>query len=66
MGSNIITTVTDAFGGTLEGTGSGIVGFFDTLFKGADGEITTIAVVGLSMLGLGLGTWIMKKLLNRV
>lgn len=66
MGTEIISTVTDAFSGTLNGTGNGIVSFFETLFRTTEGKITTIGIVGLTMMGLGLGVWIIKKLLHRV
>lgn len=66
MGAEIISTITEAFSGTLNGTGNGIVSFFETLFRTTEGKITTIAVATLTMMGLGLGVWIMKKLLHRV
>ena len=65
-GVEIITTVTDGFTKTLEGTGSGIVSFFETLFQSSDGTATTLAIVALSMMGLGLGVWMIRKLMRRV
>ena len=65
-GVEIITTVTEGFTKTLEGTGTGIVNFFETLFKSTDGTATTLAIVALSMTGLSLGVWMIRKLMRRV
>lgn len=64
--SKIVTTITDSFTGMLNGTGEGIVGFFDTIFSTPEGTITTLGILGLTMLGVGFGVWIIRKLLRRV
>lgn len=66
MGNEIISTVTSAFSGTLEGTGTGIVGFFQTLLQTAEGQMTAVGIFALTMTGLGLGVWMIRKLMRRV
>ena len=66
MGTEIITTITDGFQGTLEGTGSGIVNFFQTLLQTTEGQLTALGIFGLTFTGVGLAVWIIRKLLSRV
>ena len=63
---DIINNVTGAFTGFLTGTGEGIINFFDTIFLNEEGKLTVLAIVGLSMMGLGIATGIIKYLLARV
>lgn len=63
---DIIQNITTSFSTFLEGTGSGIVGFFETIFTNGEGNISILGIVGLSMIGLGFATAMVKKLLNRV
>lgn len=62
----IIGNITGAFTGFLTGTGGGIINFFDTIFLNEEGKLTILAIVGLSMMGLGIATGIIKYLLARV
>lgn len=64
--TDIIQNITTSFSTFLSGTGQGIVDFFETVFTNGDGGISVLGIVGLSMIGLGFATLMVKKLLNRV
>lgn len=66
ISTSIISNITGAFTGFLTGTGGGIINFFDTIFLNEEGKLTILAIVGLSMMGLGLATGIIKYLLAKV
>ena len=66
MGTEIISTITNGFQGTLEGTGSGIVNFFQTLLQTSEGQMTALGIFTLTFTGLGLAVWIIRKLMRRV
>ena len=66
MGTEIISTITSAFSGTLEGTGTGIVDFFQTLLQTTEGQMTAVGIFALTMTGLGLAVWMIRKLMRRV
>ena len=63
---DIIQNITTSFSTFLSGTGEGIVSFFETIFTNSEGNISILGIVGLSMIGLGFATAMVKKLLNRV
>jgi len=66
MGSEIISTITEAFQGTLEGSGTGIVNFFQTLLQTSEGQMTALGIFALTFTGLGLAVWMIRKLMRRV
>ena len=65
-GTDIIQNVTNGFSTFLTGTGDAIATFFEKIFTNAEGEISVMAIVTLSLIGLGFATFIVKKLLNKV
>ena len=66
MGSEIISTITNAFQETLEGSGTGIVNFFQTLLQTSEGQMTALGIFALTFTGLGLAVWMIRKLMRRV
>ena len=64
--SDIIQNITTGFSTFLTGTGEGIKNFFETIFTNGEGGISVFAIVALAMTGLGFGTYMVKKLINRV
>lgn len=60
----IVGQITDSFTTFITGVGESIVNMFDNLFI-TDGELSTLAVVALSMLGLGLATGLTTMLLSK-
>ena len=66
MVQKMITTITDALGGVLTGTGKSIVDFFDHTVVNSDGELTTFAVWALAFLGIGFGLGVVKFITNLV
>ena len=66
ISTSIISNITGAFTGFLTGTGEGIINFFETIFTNGEGGLSVLAIVGLSMMGLGIATGIIKYLLARV
>lgn len=66
MVTEMITTITDALGGVLSGTGGAIVDFFNTAVLTADGKMTTFAVWALAFLGISFGLGVVKFITNLV
>lgn len=66
MVQKMITTITDAIGGVLQGIGGAIVDFFDVAVLKTDGELTTFAVWALAFLGIGFGLGVVKFITNLV
>ena len=64
-GTDIIQNVTDGFSTFLTGTGEGIATFFEKIFTNAEGGISIMAIVFLSLMGLGLASGVIRILLNR-
>ena len=62
----IIQTITQAIGDFLGGMGTSMVDFFDTTFMKADGSLTTFAIVGLTMMGLGIASGIVASIFKMV
>lgn len=60
----IVAQITDSFTTFITGIGESIVNMFDNLFI-TDGELSTLALVALSMLGLGLATGLTTMLLSK-
>ena len=69
MGSNFVTAFVEGFTSGGAGLATGMVGFFDGLMKGAEGGLTSVAEVGITMAGVGLvigvGTAIFRKLAHK-
>lgn len=61
----IIGNITNSFTGFLTGTGEGIVNFFEVVFSDGNGGISTLGIVGLSMMGLGLAVGIISVLMAK-
>lgn len=65
--SVIVTAITDSITGILSGLGSGMVSFFETIFTNEAGTgLSTLAIVGLAMLGLGVGLGLVNMLVNKI
>ena len=62
----IVEEITGSFTTFLTGTGTGIVDFFDSVFTNEEGGISVLAIVALSLMGLGLATGLIKYIVNRV
>ncbi len=62
----IINNVTGGFTTFLTGIGEGIINFFETIVTDGNGGLSVLAIVALSMIGLGIATGIIKYLLARV
>lgn len=66
MGSEIVTTIVEGFTDFVGGIGSAIVDGFNKVFTvtGTDGvtKLSNLAIWGLVFGGIGLGTWLVKKL----
>ena len=63
--TDIISNVTGGFTNFLTGTGEGIATFFEKIFTNAEGGISIMAIVFLSLMGLGLASGVIRILLNR-
>lgn len=63
--TNIIQSIVDSFSTFIEGAGQSISKLFTDLFT-AEGNISTLGIVMLSMLGLGIATGMTKLLLSKV
>lgn len=63
--TDIISNVTGGFTNFLTGTGEGIATFFEKIFTNAEGGISVMAIVFLSLMGLGLASGVIRILLNR-
>lgn len=57
-----IVTVITTF---LSGIGSGIVGFFETLFVASEGGISTFGLWAAIIIGLGFVTGLVAKLMGK-
>ena len=66
MITDMISSITDALGGVLTGTGKSIVDFFNTTVLTSDGELTTFAIWALAFLGIGFGLGVVKFITNLV
>ena len=66
MVTKMITTITEAIGGTLSGIGGAIVDFFDKAVLTTDGEMTTVAVWALAFLGISFGLGVVKFITSLV
>lgn len=64
--TNIIQSIVDSFSTFVEGAGQSISKLFTDLFTTSEGSISTLGIVMLSMLGLGIATGITKLLLSKV
>lgn len=66
MGANIVSTFIEGFTTGGAGLATGLTGFFDGLVKGAEGGLTTVAEIGITLAGVGLvigiGTGLFRKL----
>lgn len=62
---DIISNVTGGFINFLTGTGEGIANFFEAIFTDSEGNISIMAIVFLSLMGLGLASGVIRILLNR-
>lgn len=65
-GSGIVGTITDSFTSFVTGIGRGITTLFQNLFTNADGNISTFAIVSLSMVGLGIASGIVYAILRKI
>lgn len=63
--TDIISNVTGGFTNFLTGTGEGIANFFEVIFTDSEGNISIMAIVFLSLMGLGLASGVIRILLNR-
>ena len=63
--TDIIANVTGGFTNFLTGTGEGIANFFEAIFTDSEGNISIMAIVFLSLMGLGLASGVIRILLNR-
>ena len=63
--TDIISNVTSGFTNFLTGTGEGIANFFEVIFTDGNGNISIMAIVFLSLMGLGLASGVIRILLNR-
>ena len=63
--TDIISNVTGGFTNFLTGTGEGIANFFEVIFTDDNGNISIMAIVFLSLMGLGLASGVIRILLNR-
>ncbi len=63
--NEIIKNVTGGFTNFLTGTGEGIANFFEAIFTDSEGNISIMAIVFLSLMGLGLASGVIRILLNR-
>ena len=63
--TDIISNVTGGFTNFLTGTGEGIANFFEVIFTDGEGNISIMAIVFLSLMGLGLASGVIRILLNR-
>lgn len=63
--NEIIKNVTGGFTNFLTGTGEGIANFFEVIFTDGNGNISIMAIVFLSLTGLGLASGVIRILLNR-
>ena len=70
MGATIVGTIIEGFTSGGAGLATGLVGFFDGLVKTADGGMTGVAEIALTLTGVGLmigiGTGIFKKLTKKI
>lgn len=63
----IVSTITKAITDLFTGVGSGLVTLFETMFKGgSEGTMTTVAIVGLTMLGVGIGLGFLRFIFRKV
>lgn len=63
--TDIISNVTGGFTNFLTGTGEGIANFFEVIFTDGNGNISIMAIVFLSLMGLGLASGVIRIVLNR-
>lgn len=54
MGTSIVETIVEAFQTGATGLATGFTGFFDGLFKNAEGGLSTVAELAFAMVGVGL------------
>ena len=65
MVTEAVGAVTDAFTGLLSGVVSAVPQAFDALVLGSEGKMTTFATWAFLFLGIGLATWLFKKVLGK-
>ena len=63
--SEIIENITSSFTSFLTGTGEGIINLFEEILLTEEGNLSILAIVGLSMIGLGIAIGTIKYLLAR-
>ena len=70
MGAEIVSTVVEGFTSGGTGLATGFVQFFDGITKTAEGTLTGVAEIALTLTGVGLmigiGTGIFKKLTKKI
>lgn len=66
MGNSIVTTVVDAISNVTQGIGSSIQNLFTSLFVGAEGGISNLAIWGLTFVGVGFVIGLARVLMRKL
>ena len=64
--TTFVTEIVNAIKGMLTGLGDSFVTFFDSVFTTTEGNLTTLGIVVLAMVGVGLGIMFVKMLMNKI
>ena len=65
MGAEIVSTITTAITSFATGVASTFVNVFDTIFVGAEGGLSNLAIWGLVMGAIGVGYALIRKFSNK-
>lgn len=64
--TTFVTEVVNSIKAMLTGLGDSFVTFFDSVFTTTEGGLTTLGIVVLAMVGVGLGIMFVKMLMNKI
>ncbi len=64
--TSFVTEIVNAIKAMLTGLGDSFVTFFDSVFTTSEGSLTTLGIVVLAMVGVGLGIMFVKMLMNKI
>lgn len=63
----IITAIINSITGVLNGLGSGLVDFFDSIFLNSTGDgLSTLAIVAFAFIGLSVGLGLVSMLIKKI
>ncbi len=64
--TSFVTEIVNAIKAMLTGLGDSFVTFFDSVFTTTEGNLTTLGIVVLAMIGVGLGIMFVRMLMNKI